>query len=160
MKDCSFYASLRTKPALIENNTIKDNKNGDSNTITIANNEIDMNKELSELDNQEVDFDGSSFNNFLQEIEDDYKICGTQLRTAFDKFAERYKAAKSQSIGRVTFFLYDYRYNLDPLARIKSGAMIRVQPKSVKRRRQTLNKELMQIKRMITKKFPNVKCGK
>lgn len=54
---------------------------------------------------------------------------------AFDKFAERYKAAKSRSIGCVTTFLYDHRYNLDPLARIKSGAMIRVQPESVKRRR-------------------------
>ncbi|CAG8730486.1 17649_t:CDS:1, partial [Cetraspora pellucida] len=50
---------------------------------------------VSKLDNQEVDFDGSSFNDFLQEIEDDYKTCSAQLRMAFDKFAERYKAAKS-----------------------------------------------------------------
>ncbi|CAG8846850.1 31479_t:CDS:2, partial [Gigaspora margarita] len=105
VKDCSFYASLRTKPALIENNTTKDNDNIDPNAITIANN---MDKEFSEPDDQEVDFDGSSLNDFLQEIEDDYKTCGTQLRAAFDKFAERYKAAKSRSI---------------------------VQPESVKRRR-------------------------
>lgn len=44
MKDCSFYASLRTKPALIENNTTKDNENGDSNAI--ANNEVDTDKEF------------------------------------------------------------------------------------------------------------------
>ncbi|CAG8717750.1 14061_t:CDS:2, partial [Gigaspora rosea] len=67
-KDCSFYASLRTKPALIENNTIKDNENGDSNAITIANNEVDMDKEFSELDDQEVDFDGSSFNDFCKKL--------------------------------------------------------------------------------------------
>ncbi|CAG8845869.1 15875_t:CDS:2, partial [Gigaspora margarita] len=124
--DCSFYASSCTKPALIENNTTKDNDNVDPNTITIANN---MDKEFSELDDQEVDFDGSSFNDFLQEIEDDYKTCGTQLRTAFDKFAKQYKAAKSRSIGHVTTFFYDHRYNLDPLA---CGAMIRVQSESVK----------------------------
>ncbi|CAG8856032.1 10825_t:CDS:1, partial [Gigaspora margarita] len=88
-----------------------------------------------ELEVQETDFDGLSFKNFLQEIEDDYMNCGPQLRMAFDKFAEQYKAAKSQSIGRVTTFLYDHKYNLDPSARIKSGAMIRVQPESVKRRK-------------------------
>ncbi|CAG8593120.1 789_t:CDS:2, partial [Dentiscutata heterogama] len=114
VKDCSFYASLYTKPALFKNNTTKDNENGDSNTI--KNNEIDMDKEFRKdkilyqlciikidyVSEQEVDFD------------------------AFDKFAEQYKAAKSRSIGCVTTFLYDHRYNLDPL-----------------------------IKRMINKKFPN-----
>ncbi|CAG8492078.1 16474_t:CDS:2, partial [Dentiscutata heterogama] len=44
VKDCSFYASLRTKPALIKNNTTKDNENGDSNAI--ANNEVDTDKEF------------------------------------------------------------------------------------------------------------------
>ncbi|RIB06896.1 hypothetical protein C2G38_2215946 [Gigaspora rosea] len=53
---------------------------------------------FSEMNNQETEFDSSSFNNFLKEIEDDYKNCGSQIQTAFDKFAECYIAAKSQSI--------------------------------------------------------------
>ncbi|CAG8801480.1 32596_t:CDS:2 [Gigaspora margarita] len=81
-------------------------------------------------ESMETGFDSSSFNNFLKEIEDDYKNCGSQLQTAFDKFAKRYIAAKSQSIGQVTTFLYDH--NLNSLARIKSRAVIRVQPESVK----------------------------
>ncbi|CAG8856731.1 9483_t:CDS:1, partial [Gigaspora margarita] len=113
-----------------------------------------------EPDDQEVDFDGSSFNDFLQEIEDDYKTCGTQLRTAFDKFAERYKAAKSRSIGRVTTFLYDHRYNLDPLARIKSGAMIRVQPESVKRRRTNVKQRTNADKENDYQEIPKRKVRK
>ncbi|CAG8510948.1 34072_t:CDS:2 [Gigaspora margarita] len=160
VKDHSFYASLRTKPALIDlNNSINDNNN-DLNAITIAKSKVDASNEFSEIENQEADFvdlsfdnflaesavgtsnelskmndqetgfDSSSFNNFLKEIEDDYKNCGSQLQTAFDKFAERYIAAKSQSIRRVTTFLYDH--NLNSSARIKSRAAIQVQPEFVK----------------------------
>ncbi|CAG8743423.1 1748_t:CDS:2, partial [Cetraspora pellucida] len=59
VKDCFFYASLRPKPALIDqHNIINDggNKNDDSNAITIAENKIGTNNEFSEMEDQE-DFD-------------------------------------------------------------------------------------------------------
>ncbi|RIB17926.1 hypothetical protein C2G38_2186068 [Gigaspora rosea] len=101
VKENSFYASLRTKPVLIDqHNTINDNKNDDTNAITIAKSGVDTNNEFSETDDQEPEFNDSFFTNFLKEIEDDYKNCGSQLQIAFDKFAERYKAAKLLSIGQ------------------------------------------------------------
>ncbi|CAG8832442.1 5936_t:CDS:2, partial [Racocetra persica] len=127
VKDHSFYASLRTKPALVnQHSSINDNEDDDLNTISIAEcrayasnefskmedqeaefdnssfNEFLANKvgASSEIEDQEAEFDSSSFTNFLKEIDNDYKIGGLQLQQAFDKFAERYKAAKSQSIGR------------------------------------------------------------
>ena len=48
---------------------------------------------------------------------------------------ERYQAAKSVSIPRLTSFLYDISSNVDPTVRIRSGSMIRVQVESVKRRK-------------------------
>ncbi|CAG8819385.1 12376_t:CDS:1, partial [Gigaspora rosea] len=48
---------------------------------------------------------------------------------------EHYRAAKSQSIPRLTSFLYDINDSADPTAGIKSGSMIRVQVESVKRRK-------------------------
>ena len=48
---------------------------------------------------------------------------------------ERYQAAKSVSIPRLTSFLYDIGSHVDPTVRIRSGPMIRVQVKSVKRRK-------------------------
>ena len=57
------------------------------------------------------------------------------MRTALDKFADRYRSAKSKSIPRLTSFLYDINRDLDPTARVKSGSMIRVQVESVKRRK-------------------------
>ena len=58
-----------------------------------------------------------------------------QLRTALNKFAERYRSAKSKSIPRLTSYLYDLNRDLDPTARVRSGPMIRVQVESVKRRK-------------------------
>jgi hypothetical protein len=58
-----------------------------------------------------------------------------QLRTALNKFADRYKAAKLKSIPRLTSFLYNIDRNLDPNINIRSGSMIRVQVESVKRRK-------------------------
>ncbi|CAG8779880.1 10670_t:CDS:1, partial [Gigaspora rosea] len=43
--------------------------------------------------------------------------------------------AKSQSIPRLSSFLYDLNRDLDPLVRIKSGRKIQVQVESVKRRK-------------------------
>ena len=69
----------------------------------------------------------------MEEVKEDYQNGGPQLRVALDKFLERYKAAKSKSIPRLSSFLYDLNHDLDPMARIKSGAHIRVQVESIKR---------------------------
>jgi len=47
----------------------------------------------------------------------------------------RYNMAKSTSIPRLSSYLYDLDRDLDPMARIKSGAHIRVQVESIKRRK-------------------------
>jgi len=83
--------------------------------------------------NEEIDI--SSFTAFLEEVKEDYQNSGPQLRTALDKFSVRYNAAKSKSIPQLSSFLYDINRDLDPLARIKSGAHIRVQVESIKRRK-------------------------
>ena len=57
------------------------------------------------------------------------------MRTALNKFAERYDAAKSKSTPRLCFFLYDLNHNLNSIARVNSGSMIRVQVEFVKRRK-------------------------
>ncbi|CAG8756449.1 1246_t:CDS:2, partial [Dentiscutata erythropus] len=68
VKDHSFYASLRTKPTLInQHNPINSNENDDSNAITIAKSRIGANNEFSNIKDQEAYFDDSSFNNFLTE---------------------------------------------------------------------------------------------
>ncbi|CAG8469385.1 16757_t:CDS:2 [Gigaspora margarita] len=187
VKDYSFYASLRTKSALINQyNSINGNEDGDLNTIPIAESkagasnkfsemeaqeaefdnsffnkflasEAGTSNELSEIKDQEVGFDSSSFTNFLKEIEDDYKNCGLQLQAAFDKFAERYKAAKSQSIGRVSTFLYDHNLNS---ARIRSGATIKVQPESVKWRKANVRRRVGASKENDPQEIPKCKARK
>jgi hypothetical protein len=59
-------------------------------------------------------------------MKEDYYNGSSQIRTALDKFAERYDAAKSKSTPRLCSFLYDINRNLDPTVRVNSGAMIRV----------------------------------
>ena len=81
-----------------------------------------------------VEIDYTLFDMFLEEVKTDYRNTSPQLRTALDKFAERYRSAKSNSIPRLTSFLYDINRDLDPV-RVKSGSMIRVQVESVKRRK-------------------------
>src|SRR6266498_1574316 len=78
-------------------------------------------------ENQVVDFDSSSFDTFLKEVKNDYENCGPQLRVSLDKFAERYRVAKLQSIPRLSTLLYDIKRELDPSAR--------VQVESIKRRK-------------------------
>ena len=75
------------------------------------------------------------FDGFLKEIKEDYENCDSQFCIAFDKFAERYKVAKSKLISWLNTFLYDIKRGLDPLVHIKSGSMIRVQAESIKRRK-------------------------
>ena len=65
----------------------------------------------------------------------DYQNADQALRTALNKFKDRYNAAKSKSVLRLSSFLYDLNRDLDPMVRIKSGAHIRVQVESIKRRK-------------------------
>src|SRR5437763_16852704 len=76
--------------------------------------------------------DISVFTNFLENITADYQNGGTQLRTALNKFEERYMAAKSKSISRLVFLLYDLNSHLDSQVNIRGSSMIRVQIESVK----------------------------
>ncbi|CAG8849810.1 45995_t:CDS:2, partial [Gigaspora margarita] len=80
------------------------------------------------------------FETFLKMVKDDYESCGSQLRAALEKMAERYNAAKAKSIPALISFLYNMNPGTDPLVRMKSGAKIRVQVESIKRRK-TGNKE-------------------
>jgi len=82
--------------------------------------------------NKEVD-NIFTFIDFLKEIKEDYQNGDVQLRTALNKLAERYKAAKMKSIPRLVSFLYNINRDLDLTIKIKSGSMIRVQVESVKR---------------------------
>jgi len=84
-------------------------------------------------ENEEKGIDISALIIFLEEIRADYQTNGSQFRAALDKFAERYHASKSISVPRLCSFLYDINRSLDP-TRIKSGAKIRVQVESIKRR--------------------------
>lgn len=72
---------------------------------------------------------------FLEKIKEHYQNGGIKLRTALDKFIERYEAAESKSISRLVSFLYDINRDLDPTVNIRSGSMIHVQVESVKRRK-------------------------
>jgi len=89
-------------------------------------------REQSE-ENEEIDI--SAFTSFLEEVKSDYQNAGQTLRTSLNKFKDRYNAAKSKSIPRLSSFLYDLDRNFDPAARLKSGPMIRVQVESIKRRK-------------------------
>ena len=46
--------------------------------------------------------DISEFTSFLEEIKSDYQNAGQILRIALDKFKDRYNAAKSKSIPRLS----------------------------------------------------------
>ena len=88
-----------------------------------------------ELDKENEDInDPTILISFLEAIKEDYQNCGLQFRTALNKFVERYFAAKSISIPRLSSFLYSIDRNVDA-TRVKSGAMIRVQVESAKRRK-------------------------
>jgi hypothetical protein len=84
---------------------------------------------------ESTEIDCTSFAMFLEEVKADYQNASPQLCTALDKFAERYRSAKSKSIPRLTSYLYELNHNLDPTSRAKSGSMICVQVESVKRRK-------------------------
>ena len=88
-------------------------------------------KESSKKD--EVDI--SEFTSFLEVVKSDYQNSGQGLWIALDKFKDRYNTAKLKSIPRLSSFLYDLNCDLDPTVCVKSGANIRVQVESIKRRK-------------------------
>ncbi|CAG8794411.1 9994_t:CDS:2, partial [Gigaspora rosea] len=79
--------------------------------------------------------DPEFFETFLRTIKEDYEKHGPQLQAAIEKLAERYNAAKAKSIPVLTSFLHNMNHSTDPLVHVKSGAKIRVQVESVKRRK-------------------------
>jgi hypothetical protein len=93
-----------------------------------------LNVSYREPNKENEGFDNSVIISFLEEIKEDYQNCGPQLRTALGKFAEQYHSSKSSSIPRLCSFLYNVNHNVDA-TRVKSGAKIRVQVESVKRRK-------------------------
>ncbi|RIB16930.1 hypothetical protein C2G38_2188699 [Gigaspora rosea] len=122
-QDKSFYASLHAKPILQNQEVLYIN-----DKAKMSNNLLET-KEPEELDkeNKKIEeIDSSNFNSFLEEVRLDYQLADQPLRSALDKFKDRYNAAKSRSISRLSSFLYDLNSNLDPTARIKSGPQIRV----------------------------------
>ncbi|CAG8795132.1 25665_t:CDS:2, partial [Gigaspora margarita] len=120
------------------------NVNMDVNVVTDVHNRVnmDMNAGVNVDANLDVTantatdvYNPEFFDTFIKTIKNDYKHCGPQLRAALEKLAERYNAAKAKSILVLTSFLYNVNRNSDPLGRVKSGAKIRVQVESVKRRK-------------------------
>ena len=87
------------------------------------------------LNEESTEIDYTTFAMFLEEIKADYQNASPQLHAALDKFAERYRSAKSKSFPRLVSFLYDLNHNLNLTAHIKSGSKIRVQVESIKRRK-------------------------
>ncbi|CAG8572795.1 19278_t:CDS:2 [Gigaspora rosea] len=89
---------------------------------------------LNEESEDAMEINNSNFALFLEKVQSDYQNADQPLRIALDKFKDRYNSAKSKSASRLSSFLYDINCNLNPMARIKSGAHIRVQVESIKRR--------------------------
>ncbi|CAB4419152.1 unnamed protein product [Rhizophagus irregularis] len=114
-KNNSFYASLYAVTTSQNNTTI----------------EYDVLSCKESNENVKI-VDISAFTDFLKEVRRDYRNGGTQLRTALDKFMERYEAAKLKSIPRLTSFIYDLNHDLDSMVNLRSGSMIRIQVESVK----------------------------
>ncbi|RIB25214.1 hypothetical protein C2G38_2166465 [Gigaspora rosea] len=137
----SFYASLHARPTLQSQEVSFDYAKAElSNNVLI-------NKEHEELIDEDKEIEMTSdlnFISFLNEVKSDYQSAGQPLRIALDKFKNRYNTAKSKFISRLSSYLYDLKNNLDPMARLKSGAHIRVQVESIKRckvKGSTKNKE-------------------
>ncbi|CAG8445266.1 6886_t:CDS:2 [Dentiscutata heterogama] len=90
-----------------------------NNSLGIEETKHQVNNLLEELEHQhnnslkieESEYQANnSFINFLDEIKEDYKQGNPQLCIAFNKFSERYKAAKSLSILWLTTFFYNINY--------------------------------------------------
>ncbi|CAG8747706.1 6648_t:CDS:2, partial [Racocetra persica] len=121
--DHSFYTSLHActnnKPEDLRYKIQLNNVPQESNKI--------QKTEILDINSTTLEHNSASFNSFLEIIKHDYENCSPNLQTAFNKFAERYNVAKAKSVLALTLFLYDINHNVNPLARVKSGAKIRVQ---------------------------------
>ncbi|CAG8846364.1 5642_t:CDS:1, partial [Racocetra persica] len=125
--DNSFYASLHAQQVPQQEN-LQHSEAILSNTSNINNETSDTSDiEWKEPNEDREDIDISPFVTFLEEVKLDYQNAGEPLRVALDKFKERYNVAKSKSISWLSSYLYDLNHNVDPMARVKSGAQIRVQ---------------------------------
>ncbi|CAG8530475.1 17026_t:CDS:2 [Dentiscutata heterogama] len=138
--DDSFYASLhsQTNYSQCKNyNYPKVLHNVFENTHELETANAEVNMDISQTTETEL-HNPELFESFLETIKNDYKNGGPQLQSSLEKLAERYNAAKAKSIPVLTSFLHNMKPNNDPLARVKSGARIRVQVESVKRRKSGL----------------------
>ncbi|CAB5380545.1 unnamed protein product [Rhizophagus irregularis] len=127
-KENSFYASLHAGLLSPQVQNLQTNLREES---------IDISSSMAkwkEPNKENEGFDNSVIISFLEEIKEDYQNCGPQFCAALDKFAEQYHSSKSRSIPQLCSFLYNVNHNVDA-TRVKSGAMIRVQVESVKRRK-------------------------
>ncbi|CAG8724548.1 33985_t:CDS:2, partial [Racocetra persica] len=122
-KNNSFYASLHMEPIDIQEHPQAEpsNQHLSESSNSEQSEKIDMNKEI----------DNTTLNAFIEKIRNDYQNGGSQFCAALDKFTRQYHTSKATSFARLSSFLYNS--NADP-TRIKSGAMIRVQVESTKRR--------------------------
>ncbi|RIB06228.1 hypothetical protein C2G38_2217654 [Gigaspora rosea] len=132
-KDSSFYASLR--PGFTSQEYSPRSKASNRILETILKESVGPNERIDNCSVEQIEeIKDSDLDIFLEEIKNDYQNAGSQYRTALDEFIERYRTSKSFSIPRLTSFLYNSNRNID-LPQVKSGAMIRTQVESVKRRK-------------------------
>ncbi|CAG8836584.1 28514_t:CDS:2, partial [Gigaspora margarita] len=129
-KNSSFYASLHANFTSQESESFNQRLEITSTMDSFEQNEEINNSAVEISDNS----DNSTLDIFVEEVRNDYQNAGSQFCAALNKFIERYHAAISISITRLTSFLHNINSNVDA-TRIKSGAMIRVQVESVKRRK-------------------------
>ena len=125
-KDNSFYASLHAGFAPQDREGLQTEMRALNSNMNIEYGGKEANENIEEADI-------SVFTNFLENIRADYQNGSTQLRTALNKFEERYMVAKSKSIPQLVSLLYDLNSHLDLKVNIRGGSMIRVQIESVKR---------------------------
>ncbi|PKY50712.1 hypothetical protein RhiirA4_467321 [Rhizophagus irregularis] len=141
-KNNSFYASLYAVTTSQNNTTI----------------EYDVLSCKESNENVKI-VDISAFTDFLEEVRRDYRNGGAQLRTALDKFMERYEAAKLKSIPRLTSFIYDLNHDLDSMVNLRSGSMIHkenLDPQNIpSRKTRKAGKKEHNLSKNVLKNQPN-----
>ncbi|CAG8720399.1 29658_t:CDS:2, partial [Racocetra persica] len=115
--DCMTYAYI----ALGDQETLHMEMEISSNSLIIENKETEK-------------FDSSEFTSLLV-VNSDYQNGGSTLHATLNKFKDRYIAARTKSISRLSSFLYDINRDLDPMVHAKSDSRIRVQVESIRRRK-------------------------
>ncbi|CAG8767465.1 6215_t:CDS:2, partial [Racocetra persica] len=130
----SFYASLRTHAnnyQYRQSNKIQIVATSDSSVDQILAIDMNVDKIVPDIDTNHISATNMNLNEVVSDVDtnqiaatevtvkNDYETCGPQLRSALEKFAERYNSAKTRSI----------------LVLVKSSAKIHVQVESVKHRK-------------------------